>query len=63
MATQVEVRQKHRAVTKFLVAEGETPANIHKRLENVYEGDFLEYIKGWRWTCRLNEDGVNCKCS
>ena len=46
MATPMEVRQKHRAVMKFLGAEGETPANIHKRLQNVYKGDSLEYING-----------------
>ena len=56
MATPMEVRQKHRAAIKFLFAEGVTPANIHKRLQNVYKGDSLEYINGWRWACRLNED-------
>ena len=56
MATPMEVRQKHRAVMKFLGAEGETPANIHKRLQNVYKGDSLEYINVWRWACRLNDE-------
>ncbi|CAI9720085.1 beta-1,3-galactosyltransferase 1-like [Octopus vulgaris] len=33
----LEVHQKQRAISEFLVTERETPVNIHKRVENVYK--------------------------
>jgi len=34
---------KQRTVVKFLVAEGETPVNIYKRLQTVYIDKTLDY--------------------
>ena len=47
---------KQRAVIEFLVAEGETPVNIHKRLRRVYHDEALDYSNVRRWACRLAED-------
>ena len=49
MAALQEVRQKQRAVIEFLVAEGETPLNIHKRLQNVYGDCAIDYSTVKRW--------------
>ena len=43
MATPLEVYMKQRAVIEFLVAEGETPNNIHKRLLTVCKDEALDY--------------------
>lgn len=56
MAASLEIRMKQRAVIEFLVAEGETPANIHKRLHAVYKDETLDYSNVWRWSQRLMEN-------
>ena len=60
MAALQEVHQKQRAVIEFLVAEGETPLNIHKRLQNVYGDCAIDYstVKRWvRWVKESEEVG------
>ena len=52
-AAQMEVRQKQRAVIEFLVLEGETTSNIHKRLQNVYKDEALDFSTVYRWVRRL----------
>ena len=47
---------KQRAVNEFLVAEGKTVVNIHKRLQRVYHDEALDYSNVRRWACRLAED-------
>ena len=58
MAAPLELRQKQRAVIEFLVAEWETPVNIHRRLQNVYMENTLDYSNVGRWVCRLNDEEV-----
>ena len=58
MAAPLEFRQKQRAVIEFLVAEGETPVNIHRRLQNVFEDNTLDYSNVCRWVRRLNDEKV-----
>lgn len=41
MAAPIDVRQRQRAVIEFLVLEGETANNIHRRLEKVYKRESL----------------------
>ena len=53
MATPSEVRLKQRVVIEFLVAEDETTANIHKRLQTVYKDKTLDYSNVWRRAHRL----------
>ena len=45
MSTPLEVRLKQRAVTEFLVAEGESTVNIHKRLQTVYKNKTLRLLQ------------------
>ena len=56
MAAPLEIHMKQRAVIEFLVAEGETPVNIHKRLQRVYQDEVLDYSIIRRWACRLAKD-------
>ena len=58
MAAPLELHQKQRAVTEFLLAEGETPVNIHTRLQNVYKENTLNYSNVRRWVCGLNDEKV-----
>lgn len=46
-----ELKLKYRAVIEFLMLEGETCANIHTRLVNVYAEDApsLTTVKNWVW--------------
>uniref|UniRef100_A0A0L8HW53 Mos1 transposase HTH domain-containing protein n=1 Tax=Octopus bimaculoides TaxID=37653 RepID=A0A0L8HW53_OCTBM len=53
-----ELHQKQRAVIEFLVAEGETPVNIHRRLKNVFEDNTLDYSNVCRWVRRLKDEKV-----
>ena len=59
MATPSEVRLKQRTVIEFLVAEGETTVNIHKRLETVYKDKTLDYSNVWRWPHCLMTNSEN----
>ena len=43
MATPLKVRMRQKAVIKFLVAEGETLINIHKKFQTVYKDEALNY--------------------
>ena len=43
VAAPLEACQKQRAVTEFVVAEGETPLRIHNRLKNVYKDNTMDY--------------------
>ena len=55
MAAPLELHQKQRAVIEFLVAEGETPVNIHRRFQNACKENTLDYSNVRRWVCRLND--------
>ena len=55
MAALLEARQKQRAVIEFLVAEGETPLRIHKRLKNVYKDNTIDYSNVKRWVQRFKK--------
>ena len=59
MATLSEIRLKQRAVIEFLVAEGETTVDIHKRLQTVYKDKTLDYSNVWRWVHRLMTNSEN----
>jgi len=48
MASDVEVRMKHRCVIEFLHAEKIAPNDIHGRLPNVY-GDQTVDVSTVRW--------------
>ena len=61
MAAPLEINMKQRAVIEILVAEGETPVNIHKRLQRVYHDEALNYNNKRRWTCRLAKDSDESK--
>ncbi|XP_014773414.1 uncharacterized protein LOC106871457 [Octopus bimaculoides] len=50
MAGHLELRSKQRAVIEFLVAEGDNPVNIHRRLQHVFEDNTLDYSN----VCRFN---------
>uniref|UniRef100_A0A0L8FPW5 Mos1 transposase HTH domain-containing protein n=1 Tax=Octopus bimaculoides TaxID=37653 RepID=A0A0L8FPW5_OCTBM len=54
MGAPLELCQKQRAVIEFLVAEGETPVNIHRRLQNVFE----DHSNVCRWVRRLKDEKV-----
>ena len=56
MAAPLEIRIKQKAVIEFLVAEGKTPVNIHKRLQSVWYDGALDYSNVRRWACRLAKD-------
>ena len=56
MAAHLELRQKQRTVIVFLVAEGEAPVNIHRRLQNVYKENTLNYSNVRRWVYRLTNE-------
>ena len=58
MAAPMELRQKQRAVIEFLVAEGESPVNIHRRLQNVYRDYTLDYSNVCRQVRRLKDEQV-----
>ena len=58
MAAPMELRQKQRAVIEFLVAEGESPVNIHRHLQNVYRDNTLDYSNVCRWVRRLKDEQV-----
>eukprot|EP00106_Octopus_bimaculoides_P001030 XP_014768472.1 PREDICTED: uncharacterized protein LOC106867913 [Octopus bimaculoides] len=58
MTSPLELCQKQRAVIEFLVAEGETPVNIHRRLQNVFEDNTLDYSNVCRWVRRLKDEKV-----
>ena len=58
MADPLELRQKQRAVIEFLVVEGKTPVNIHRRLQNVCTENTFDYSNVRRWGCRLNDEKV-----
>ena len=58
MAAPLELRQKQRAVIEFLVAEGETPVNIHRRLQNVYRDNILDYSNVCMWVSCLKDEKV-----
>ena len=58
MAAPLELRQKQRFVIEFLVPEGETPVNIHRRLQIVHKENTLDYSNVRRWVCRLNDEKV-----
>ena len=58
MAAYLELRQKQRAVTDFLVTDGETPVNIHRRLQNMHKENTLDYSNVRRWVCPLNDKKV-----
>ncbi|XP_014791283.1 uncharacterized protein LOC106884420 [Octopus bimaculoides] len=45
-------------MTEFLVAEGEIPVNIHRRLQNVFEDNTLDYSNVCRWVRRLKDENV-----
>ena len=63
MSADVEVRQKQRTVIEFLVAEGEIPINIHRRMKNVYGDDTIDYSNVKRWVNRLKDTGMVGKAS
>ena len=52
---------KQRAVIGFLVAEGETPINICKRLQTFHKDKTLDYSNVWRWTQHLIKNFKNFK--
>jgi len=41
LTTYLELCMKERAAIEFRVVEGETPVNIHKRLQGVYKNEAL----------------------
>ena len=55
MAAPFEAHQKQRAVTEFLVAEGETSLKIHNRLKNVYKDNTIDYSDVKRWVQRFKK--------
>jgi len=55
MAAPIDVRQRQRAVIEFLVLEGETANNIHRRLENVYKRESLAKSSVYRWVERVSQ--------
>ena len=54
MADVNEVRRKQTVVIEFLLAEGETPLNIHRRLEKIYKTNVVDYSTVKRWSSRLS---------
>ena len=48
-------------VIEFLVVEGETFINIHKRLQTVYKSETLDYSNVSRWVQRLIKNFENSK--
>ena len=48
MANLLEVCMKQGAVIEFLVVEGETPINIHKRMQTVFKDETLDYSIVWK---------------
>ena len=55
MAAPMDVRLRQRAVIEFLVLEGETMANIHRRLQNVYKDLTLDFSSVYRWVRRVSD--------
>ena len=53
MAAPLEIRMKQTAVIEFLLAEGKTLVNIHKRLQSVYRDKALDYNNVRKWACHL----------
>ena len=58
MAAFMDVRQRQRAVIEFLVLEGETASNIHRRLENIYKREALALSSVYRWVERVSQPHV-----
>ena len=56
MTAPLEIHIKQRAVIELLVAEGETPVNIHKRLQKVYHNKALDYSNVRKWAYHLAKD-------
>ena len=56
MAAVAEHRRKQRAVIEFLFLEGESAANIHRRLRNVYGNESLDVSTVRRWIGRIKGD-------
>ena len=46
--------KEERIVKKFLVAEGEKAASVHKRLQNVYKDQCLKKRTVFKWVERFN---------
>jgi transposase len=53
MADVVDVRTRQRVVTKFLVAKGSSPIDIHRRLRSVYSEDAIDVISVRHWVRRF----------
>src|SRR5258705_2937732 len=49
-----DVRARRRAVIEFLCAEGETPVNMHKRMEKVYGASCVDISTVRRWVVQFN---------
>ena len=51
----MDVKQKQRAVIKFLTKEGYTAADVHKRLLNVYGEATIDVSNVRRWVKKFKE--------